>query len=127
MVPVGEAPFTIDAAKVHAGANYYIGLQCSRCHGDLQSKEVTDISVLTPNAKPLAQLRARQPSGCIAPNPKGNTAKYEITDRQRMVIQSLLQLQEVLATQLTPDEEIKTDHDCAELLCLPSARPPRRC
>ncbi len=106
MVPRGAGEFIVDAGKAAAGANHYLAMQCAKCHGDLPATATID--ALTPNAKPLAQLRARQPSGCIAPTkPAPNAPKFDLTDRQRVVLLATLQNQGVLAEVLEPREAVR--------------------
>jgi cytochrome c553 len=103
MVPVGSEPFTVDAAKAAQGASYYASLQCASCHGALPSMAKAD----APTPRPLAQLRARQPSGCLATKPSERAPKFEITDRQRVVVLATLQNQALLAEPLEAHEAVK--------------------
>ncbi len=105
MRPLGEMAFAVDAAKAGQGANLYVGMQCAHCHGDLPASGPID--VLTPAAKPLAQLRARQPSGCLATKPSANAAQFEINDRQRTLLLAQLGAQELLAEPLDAAGQIK--------------------
>lgn len=105
MEPVGSGPFVVDAAKAAQGANHYISMQCASCHGSLPA--TSPIDALKPAAKPLAQLRARQPSGCLATKPSERAPKFEITDRQRVVLLAALQNQPLLAEPLEPHERVK--------------------
>ena len=65
MQPVGDAEFVVDQKKAALGAAYYVNLQCARCHGGLSPADAA-----LPPVKPLAQLNARQPAGCLATKPK---------------------------------------------------------
>ena len=105
MAPLGSAPFVVDAGKAAQGANLYRSMQCAQCHGDLPATAAID--ALTPTGKPLAQLRARQPSGCLATKPSERAPKFEITERQRVVLLATLQNQALLAAPLEPNDVIK--------------------
>ncbi len=105
MMPLGSGPFVVDATKAAQGANHYISMQCAQCHGDLPATATID--ALTPTGKPLAQLRARQPSGCLATKPSANAPQFEINDRQRVVLLATLQNQALLAEPLEPGAQIK--------------------
>ncbi|MEI9895731.1 MAG: hypothetical protein WDN28_18070 [Chthoniobacter sp.] len=61
---------------------------------------------VTPNAKPLAQLNARQPAGCLSAKIKPGVPHFEISDRQRVVILAQLGAQAALNTPLTPEQQI---------------------
>ena len=105
MRATGDAPFTVDAEKAALGAHYYVSQQCAHCHGDLPVTSALD--ALTPAARPLAELRARQPGGCLATNPKPNAAKFAINDRQRALLLAQLGAQELLALPLDAGDQIK--------------------
>jgi mono/diheme cytochrome c family protein len=104
MRPAGDAEFAVDERKAALGANFYVSLQCARCHGDLPPK--APIDARTPNARPLAQLKARQPGGCLAPKPKAGVPHFDLTDRQRVVILAQLGVQGGLSEPLTPEQQI---------------------
>jgi mono/diheme cytochrome c family protein len=104
MTPLGSAAFSVDLAKAAAGASHYLSLQCAKCHGDLPTP--TPVSVLVPAAKPLDQIAARQPRGCLSPRPAAPAAAFAITDRQRQVILSTLQHKESLIAALDSDQRI---------------------
>ena len=61
---------------------------------------------MAPPAKPLAQLNARQPAGCLASKAKAGVPHFEITDRQRVVILAQLSAQAVLTEPLSPEQQI---------------------
>jgi mono/diheme cytochrome c family protein len=105
MVPVGDAPFVVDGEKARVGASYYVSFQCAKCHGD--QPITADIGVAVPAGKPLAQLKARQPAGCLVTKPAANAPKFEITDRQRVVLLAALQNQALLAEPLDAGEQVK--------------------
>ncbi|MEP6669204.1 MAG: PA14 domain-containing protein [Chthoniobacter sp.] len=104
MRPVGDAEFAVDERKAAAGANYYVSLQCARCHGNLTGKWAID--AITPNAKPLVQLNGRQPTGCLGTKVKPGVPRFEIGDRQRVVILAQLGAQAALSAALTPEQQI---------------------
>jgi len=104
MRPVGDTQFVVDEKKAAAGASYYLSLQCARCHGGLPSKWPLD--AITPNAKPLAQLNGRQPTGCLGTKVKPGVPRFEISDRQRVVILAQLGAQAALSAPLTPEQQI---------------------
>jgi cbb3-type cytochrome oxidase cytochrome c subunit len=105
MLPKDETPFAVDEMKAAAGANYFVSLQCAKCHEGVESKY--PISALTPSAPAFARMRPRQPVGCLSPVPKERTAKFKLTDRQRTVIVAGLQNQNVLGVAITPDQQVK--------------------
>lgn len=98
LVPVGDAPFTVDAAKAERGRTLFTELNCTACH-----------NLGTPGrpSKPLPQLAVRQPRGCIASKTPANVPKFEINDRQRQVILALLQEQTPINTPLRDEEQIR--------------------
>lgn len=97
-------PFSVDPAKAAAGAGYFASLQCTKCHTDAPLPPTT---VQVPAAKRFEMLRARNAAGCIAPNPKGNTARFDLTERQKTVILAALRSQEVLEIPLTAEQQIR--------------------
>jgi mono/diheme cytochrome c family protein len=105
MVPVGNEPFAIDLTKAAAGAMHYQSLQCAKCHETPPSE--APASVLVPAAKPLDQLAARQPRGCMSTKPAASAPAFALTDRQRQVILSTLQRQELLAAPLDGEQRIR--------------------
>ncbi len=100
MTPLGDAPFAVDEAKAARGANYFVSLQCARCHDGA-------VNAASPAAKPLAQLTARQPAGCIAASAKAGVPKFQFTDRQRAAIQAALSNQAALSVALDAEHEIR--------------------
>ena len=94
-------PFTVDPSKVTAGAQYFSSLQCVNCHSG------TAISKPEPAARSLAALRVRQPGGCLAVRPSARAPKFELTDRQRIVILAGLRGLDVLALPLTETQQIR--------------------
>ncbi|HYR59561.1 MAG TPA: PA14 domain-containing protein, partial [Chthoniobacteraceae bacterium] len=106
MLPLGAAPFAVDAAKAAQGASFYVSLQCASCHGKLPAAAPLDATV--PAAKPLAQLRARQPVGCLATKPSERAPRFDtLNDRQRVVLLAMLQKQALLAEPLDAGDAIK--------------------
>jgi mono/diheme cytochrome c family protein len=97
LVPLGDAPFTVDAAKAERGRAVFAELNCAACHQD-------DVPA---KAKPLAQLVGRQPQGCLSTKPKAGVPKFEINDRQRQVILALLQNQAPLNAPLDDEAQIR--------------------
>ncbi len=93
--------FTVDPSKVTAGAQYFSSLQCVNCHSG------TAISKPEPAARSLAALRVRQPGGCLAVKPSARAPKFELTDRQRIVILAGLRGLDVLALPLTETQQIR--------------------
>jgi len=104
MQPVGDAIFTVDEEKAARGANYYVSLQCMRCHGELRSRWPIDATA--PAARPLAQLNGRQPAGCLATKARPDVPHFEINDRQRAVILAQLGAQAVLNEPLSSEQQI---------------------
>jgi cytochrome c2 len=99
MVPVGDAPFTVDPAKAARGKELFTQLNCAACHAG------TDIAGV--KSKPLPQLIARRPAGCLASAAKPGVPHFEITDRQRQVVLAALGNQPELATPLEPEQQIR--------------------
>lgn len=99
MRPVGDAPFTVDAAKAARGKQIFAEMNCATCHAG------TDVPKR--GAKPFARLAARQPRGCLSAKPGANVPKFDITDRQRQVILALLQEQTPLNTPLDAEHMIR--------------------
>ncbi len=104
MQPLGTAPFTVDLAKAARGRFAYEELQCAKCHGSLEQQ--WDKSPVVPQARALAQLTAKQPAGCLATKPKSGVPKFDLTDRQRVVILAQLGTQATLAEPLTTEQQI---------------------
>ena len=96
-----QPAFTVDASKVAAGAQYFSSLQCVNCHSG------TAISKPEPAARSLAELRLRQPGGCLSVKPSARAPKFELTDRQRVVILAGLRSLDVLALPLTGAQQIR--------------------
>lgn len=94
-----NAPFAVDAALVARGKQLFADLNCAACHEGIDSPKRA--------AKPLAQISARQPRGCLGTRPGENVPKFEINDRQRQVILALLQERTPLNIPLTPEHEIR--------------------
>jgi cytochrome c2 len=98
LVPVGDAPFTVDAAKAERGKVLFAELNCAACH---------NLGSPGRQSKPLPQLAVRQPRGCIATKAAPNVPKFDINDRQRQVILALLQEQTPINTPLRDEEQIR--------------------
>jgi len=97
MVPTGDATFAVDPAKAAQGKELFASLNCAACH---------QIDAPGQKAKPLARLLARQPSGCLGIVPKKGIPKFDISDRQRVVILAQLGAQAGLSEPLTPTQQI---------------------
>ncbi len=98
MRPLGEVPFTVDAAKAGQGKELFARMNCAACH-QLDAPGV--------KARALADIKGRQPGGCLATNPKPNVPKFEITDRQRAVLIAQLGAQDLLSVPLNAGDQIK--------------------
>jgi cytochrome c len=98
MRPVGEVAFAVDAAKAARGRELFAKHNCASCH---------QIDAPGTPAKALAQLVARQPAGCLATKPGPNVPKFEITERQRVVLLAGLQNQAIWNEPLDADAQIK--------------------
>lgn len=96
-----QPAFAVDPLKVTAGAQYFSSLQCVNCHGGTTSAKPE------PAARSLAELRVRQPGGCLAVKPSARAPKFELTDRQRVVILAGLRGLDVLALPLTGAQQIR--------------------
>ena len=98
MRPAGDAPFTVDAAKAARGKELFAQMNCAACH---------QLDAPGAKSKALAEMKARQPGGCLATNPKPGVPKFEINDRQRAVLLAQLGAQELLVQQLDAGAQIK--------------------
>jgi len=92
-------PFTVDATLAANGQQLFTDMNCAACHEGIASPKRA--------AKPLAQIAARQPRGCLSARPGPNVPKFEISDRQRQVILALLQERTPLNTPLTPEHALR--------------------
>ena len=99
MLPVGDAPFAVDAAKAARGKELFAQLNCAACHDGA--------GIPGTKAKALADLKARQPSGCLASAPKPGAPRFDIADRQRQVILAALGAQQELAAPLEPAQQVR--------------------
>ena len=97
MRPLGEAPFTVDFGKAARGKELFRQLNCAACH---------QLDAPGTPARPLMELRARKPAGCLTDHPKPGVPKFEITNRQRVLLSAMLGAQELLAIPLDPDDQI---------------------
>lgn len=98
MRPIGDEPFTLDAAKATRGRELYAQMNCAACH---------QLDAPGAKARALSEIKGRQPGGCLATNPKPGVPKFAITDRQRAVLLAQLGAQELLAVPLDADDQIK--------------------
>jgi mono/diheme cytochrome c family protein len=89
--------FVPDAAKAQRGQELFTALNCAACH---------PVDGPGRKAKPLAELNARQPSGCLGARPKAGVPRFEITDRQRIVMHAQIGHQEALREPLTSEQQI---------------------
>jgi cytochrome c2 len=94
---VGDAEFAVDAAKAARGKELFASLNCAACH---------QIDAPGKKARPLAELKGRQPAGCLNVKPKEGVPHFELTDRQRVVILAQLGAQGGLGEALTPEQQI---------------------
>jgi len=97
MRPVGDAEFAVDATKAARGKELFATLNCAACH---------QVDGPGRKSKALAQLIGRQPAGCLSAKPKEGVPKFELTDRQRVVILAQLGNQAALSEPLTPEQQI---------------------
>ena len=95
--PAKPADFTLDVGKAARGKELFASLNCAACH---------QVDAPGRKAKPMARLNARQPSGCLATKPKAGLPKFEVSDRQRVVMLAHLGNQAALAEPLTPEQQI---------------------
>jgi len=95
--PAPNSKFTVDAARAARGKELFAVLNCAACHpiGEPGGK-----------AKPMARLNARQPSGCLGTKPRAGVPRFEMNDRQRVVMLAHLGNQAALAEPLTPEQQI---------------------
>jgi cytochrome c2 len=98
MRPLGDLPFAVDPAKAARGKELFAQFNCAACH---------QLEAPGRKAKPLTELRARQPAGCLATNPKAGVPKFEISERQRVVLLAQLGAPELLALPLEVADQIK--------------------
>ena len=98
MRPLGDAPFTVDAAKAARGKELFAQFNCAACH---------QIDAPGVKARALSDIKGRQPGGCLATNPKPGVPKFESNDRQRALLLAQLGAQELLAQPLNAGDQIK--------------------
>lgn len=106
MLPVGREAFVVDAEKAEKGAQYFTQFQCASCHAGMKLPPMTATATRAP-VKALAEMRPRQPIGCLSAAPKPGAAKFELTARQRTVLLAAMQNQDVIAAPLSPEEQVK--------------------
>ncbi len=96
--PLAPDPkFAVDAAKAARGKELFATLNCAACH---------QLDEPGRKSKPMAGLNARQPTGCLGTKPKAGVPRFEMNDRQRVVILAHLGNQAALAEPLTPEQQI---------------------
>lgn len=100
-----EAGFAADREKAQIGASWFISLRCAECHSDAAAGIAVDARRAP--VRPLDQLRARQPAGCLSSKPKAGVPKFDLTDRQRTVILVTLQSQDTLKLPLTGEQQVR--------------------
>lgn len=93
----GETSFTVDPAKVARGQEWFANLNCAACH---------PVDGPGRKAKPLAMLNGRQPAGCLGARPKAGVPKFEMSDRQKVVMLAQLANQASLTEPLTSEQQI---------------------
>jgi mono/diheme cytochrome c family protein len=98
MRPLGDAVFIVDTDKAARGKELFAQFNCAACH-QLEKPGV--------KARPLAELEGRQPAGCLATNPKAGVPKFDLNDRQRVVLLAQLGAQESLGLPLDAGDQIK--------------------
>lgn len=98
MRPKGEQPFTLEPARVERGRTLFTQYNCASCHQVDQPGKP---------AHALTALRARQPGGCLAQQPPAHVPKWELTDRQRVVLLAMLGNQDELKAPLTEEQTIR--------------------
>lgn len=89
--------FSIDAVKATRGKELFATLNCAACH---------QVDGPGRKAKPMERLIGRQPGGCLGTKPKPGVPKFEISDRQRVVILAQLGNQASMTEPLTPEQQI---------------------
>lgn len=95
--PSPEPKFAVNAAMATRGKELFAALNCAACH---------PVSEPGGKAKPMARLNARQPTGCLGTRPRAGVPRFEISDRQRVVMLAHLGNQAALAEPLTPEQQI---------------------
>ncbi len=101
----GAAAFVVDAAKAKRGRDLFASLGCAACHelGFGQPKIVSTLA-----AKPLADLNADSPDGCLAATPAAGRPRYQFNDAQRVALRVTLASRARLAQPLTAAEQVAT-------------------
>jgi cytochrome c551/c552 len=93
-----QPAFAVAAEKAQRGRELFTQLNCGACH---------PLETAARKARPLPLLRARQPSGCVSAKPSPKVPRYEVSDRQRVVLLAALGNQAALEIPLTPAQQVK--------------------
>lgn len=91
-------PESPDLARIERGKQWFTSLNCAACH------QIGEPGI---QARPMAHLQRRQPAGCLSAKPKPGIPKFELTDRQRIVIQSQIMNQDAWNVTLTDEQQIR--------------------
>ncbi len=92
--PIGDAPFTVDAAKTERGRQLYADLNCAACHGDGPVKR----------SRKLDQLAST--GGCLADAPPADAPKFALSAPQRAALAAVLGNVAGLKTPLPPADQV---------------------
>jgi mono/diheme cytochrome c family protein len=101
----GAAAFVVEAARAKRGRDLFASLGCAACH-ELGFGQPNVVSTLA--AKPLANLNADSPDGCLAATPAAGRPRYQFSDAQRAALRATLAGRARLAQPLTAEEEVAT-------------------
>lgn len=113
--PIGQAEtetVKVDPARARRGRTRFAELGCAACH----AIEVGGTPVTSGLRAPAwAELRADNPTGCLAPAPGPRAARYVLSAAQREALRGTLQRRENLLQPLPPAQRVT--HTLVALNC----------
>ncbi len=101
MLPLGQAPFSVDPAKADQGREYFASFGCAACHEVNGHK-----TPVTRSAPPLAQLKPKDDAGCLGSHPGEHAAAYHLSGRQQQLLQQTLADRHRLEQPLSPEDKV---------------------
>src|SRR6201985_1309128 len=81
MLPLDDAPFTVDPQKAAMGGKMFAALGCAACH------QMEGVQPLRP-AKALAALDAESPQGCLGTSIAKGIPNDDWSDQQRAALKA---------------------------------------
>jgi mono/diheme cytochrome c family protein len=111
MTPLNGEPFTVDPGKAAMGGRMFAMLGCASCH-------VLPNRPSTKQAKPLAELNAENPEGCLGDQITEGRPRYDLSIDQREAIVAVLKDSAALAALAAPPDPMEMAiHEMAALNC----------